>query len=347
MYYVEYLRALRALRVVAIILGILLALAVVMRLWLATVHAESPDAWVAQMAQSSTAVVRTQRLPDGTVKTTIDDKGQRTNVDIYDRGYAGKRVVITAPSSQLDMHLKHPLMIGSMHVVKSGGNGMTTVVVDSNGGEDIGGLFIVSLPLALIVATILGGALAKENDGHLEVAWTRPVSRLVYALTAMGVDVAALAATEVLAVVVFVLAQALFQMPRYGITTQGFQALSIALLVPAAWYALVTACSASLRRGLGAVIGMLWPVAILLPVFAAVRYGDSVMARTASGLLRAVDTLNPLIYLPGFSPDGVTSGLSGLGLLGTSSLWASILVLIALTVAYSAAAIVQWWGVEA
>ncbi len=347
MYYVEYLRALRALRVVAILLGILLALVVVMRLWLAAVHAESPDAWVTQMAQSSTAVVRTQRLSDGTVKTTIDDKAQRTHADIYDRGYAGKRLVITAPSSQLDMHFKHPLMIGSLHVVKSDANGMTTVVVDTNGGENIGDLFIVSLPFALIVATILGGALAKENDGHLEIAWTRPVSRAVYAVTAMSVDIAALAATEVLAVVVFVIAQAFFQMPRYGITTQGFQALLVALLVPAAWYALVTACSASFKRGLGAVIGLLWPAAILLPVFAAVRYGDSMTARTVSGLLRAVDTLNPLIYLPGMGPDGVTNGLSGLGLLGTSSLWASILVLIALTAAYSAAAIVQWWGVEA
>ena len=347
MYYVEYLRALRALRVVAILLGILLALVVVMRLWLAAVHADSPDAWVAQMTQSSTAVVRAQRLPDGTVKTTIDDKAQRTHVDIYDRGYAGKRLVITAPSSELDVHFKHPLMMGSFHVVKSDANGMTTVVMNTNGGEDIGGLFIDSLPLALIVATILGGALAKENDGHLEIAWTRPVSRAVYAVTAMSVDIAALAATEVLAVVVFVVAQALFQMPRYGITTQGFQALSVALLVPVAWYALVTVCSASLKRGLGAVIGLLWPGAILLPVFAAVRYGDSMTARTVSGLLHAIDTLNPLIYLPGMGPDGVTNGLSGLGLLGTSSLLGSILVLIALTTVYSAAAIVQWWGVEA
>jgi len=45
---------------------------------------------------------------------------------------------------------------------------------------------------ASIFASFLGLSLARENDGHLPVAWTKPASKAAHAAVKIGVDVAAI-----------------------------------------------------------------------------------------------------------------------------------------------------------
>ena len=40
---------------------------------------------------------------------------------------------------------------------------------------------VAALVVGTFMATIFGSTLARENDGHLEVAWTKPHSRTEYA----------------------------------------------------------------------------------------------------------------------------------------------------------------------
>ena len=60
-----------------------------------------------------------------------------------------------------------------------------TIGNDMTAHIPVGVLFAIAEGFALITATMLGGALAKENDGHLEIAWTKPVSRERLALASI------------------------------------------------------------------------------------------------------------------------------------------------------------------
>lgn len=53
-------------------------------------------------------------------------------------------------------------------------------------------VIIGSTILSLLFATIVGLNLAAENDGHLEIAWTLPISRAAFALRVFGADLLAM-----------------------------------------------------------------------------------------------------------------------------------------------------------
>lgn len=113
-------------------------------------------------------------------------------------------------------------------------------------------------------ATVLGLNLASENDGHLEVAWTKPISREGYALGVFAVDIGAMAVCL------------LFTLMCLGIVVDvyaGGQAVSLGsgnqLLgglafcgFPLCVYAWITALSASAKRNRGTIAGMFWPLMI-------------------------------------------------------------------------------------
>ncbi|MGZ3497902.1 MAG: hypothetical protein ACXWNK_16370 [Vulcanimicrobiaceae bacterium] len=340
MYYVELLRVLRGMRVVGIILGILLVFAIGLRLvfW----QAGSPEKWVSSAERSPTAHITHTRLPDGTNRMVVDDPQERTHIVVDDRGYNGKHVTILEPTSKArHQHEGNHISMGSMSMDESSRNGLSRVEFETNNSTDLGKVFLASLPLALIFATIVGCTLARENDGHLELAWTKPVSREVYALTAIGVDLAGIVATVIGSVIVFIAATALFQLPLLYVNGDAVMNILIALLMPMAWYAMLTAVSASLKRGYGAVIGAAWPVAVILPLFVAAfsSHRESSIAQAVAAILRTIDTLNPLIYVGGL-------GKTDVGLV-PSGLATSVIASFALIIVYVALAVLQWRRVEA
>jgi hypothetical protein len=151
---------------------------------------------------------------------------------------------------------------------------------------------LVSAAIALVggLATVFGLNLAAENDGHLELAWTKPVSREGYALGIFAVDIAAMAVCVVFtalcaAVVVDVYAGYAVVVPSGGdalLDTLAYCGLPLCV------YAWITALSASLKRNRGAVSGIFWPLMIAL---VALR---SVSVPAVHNVATALNLFNPI-----------------------------------------------------
>ncbi|HEY8313365.1 MAG TPA: hypothetical protein VIG51_04250 [Candidatus Baltobacteraceae bacterium] len=342
MYYVELLRIIRGLRVVGIILGIIFLIAIVFRLIF--LQGGSPDSWVRHAQLSPGAHVTTRHLANGLTRTIVDDPADRTHVVVDDRGYSGKHITIIEPSDVAQSQNRHGVIsMGSMNVTKSISNGMSRIDFETNSKENLATLFMAAMPIALIFATIIACALARENDGHLELAWTKPVSRDAYALSVMGLDLAGIAVTVLASVVVFLITTMFFELPRLYLDAGGAGLIALVFTVPMAWYALLTAASASLRRGYGAVIGTAWPVAFIIPALIGLfeSHSGSSVAAAIVATLRTVNTLNPIaIYFNHFGRTGEMSLIPG-------GVGASIVGSIVLLVVYVALAVLQWRRVEA
>ncbi|HEV2643521.1 MAG TPA: hypothetical protein VGT98_12475, partial [Candidatus Elarobacter sp.] len=187
-YYVEYRRALRALRVVAIVLGLLLVAALLARLSWGKIRTQ--DDFVASMERSRTAHVTRTALPDGRTRTVIDDRKRGIHAVVERRGGSITSLVMDeVPSARGGAHNRE-----RTRGVRASPQPLTETTVGTSvtyAFFGIGSLFSMTIPMGFFVATLLAGPLAKENNGHLELAWTKPVSRERYALSAVLVDVTA------------------------------------------------------------------------------------------------------------------------------------------------------------
>jgi hypothetical protein len=339
MNYVEWLRVRNLLRTTAIVLGILVVLAVILRISVARYM--SPDAWVTHMTLDPGTKVTHSILPDGTKRTTIVDPADRTHVVIDDHGYSGKRIVVTEPSSRTHKDKGHDFGVGSIRVEAFRHGSMTTTVIDTNGSVPM--LYYMALAdvVALIVATILAAPLAREIDGHLEVALTRPCSRVRYALEVIGADAVGILAASALTVVAFYLCQLLFESARLDFSGVNMNAIAMGIALPLAWYALLCAATTWLSRSYGAVLGFAWPIAILIGALTLIPPAN-ILALFVHDVAWVLSRLNPLTYVSLASPnDNGTIDYSG----SHFALRLSIEVL--MFVVYGAIAILKWQRVEA
>lgn len=199
------------------------------------------------------------------------------------------------------------------------------------------GILAVSSLFASVLATCLGSTLSQENDGHLEFACTKPVSRLTYATTAIAIDMAAILAAELVGFV--------FIAAHYGIGhhivhyVAGPNAAANAarfILFPLAWYALIAAFGTGLRGKAGIVQGLIWPIAIALAVLRVVP-----LSPVWHDLFVAVNWLNPLVMVTYHEGDMTIVGP------GSVNVVASALMLALLVIAGWAATTMQWRRIEA
>lgn len=335
--YVEFLRAKRALIVVAIVLAVLLAAAIVVRL--IAFKAADPQVWVADMQNSSTAHVSTQQLPDGSTRTVIDDPAKHTHAVIV-RKDGGFRMDIDEPSSS-ERSRNSDTVIGSIDIRENRKSGMAHVTISSghHSAIPLSMLFLISIPIGLLTATMLGGALAKENDGHLELAWTKPASRERMAMQAIGIDAAAIVISQILAVAVYLCCILLFHAPAF---TAGdgplFAVILLAFVAPVAWYAALTAWSASLKSHLGMVIGLGWPAALIVPGIAhATRNVGGLVGHAVHVVFSALSYIDPIAYMSfGSNAQKLIASIEG-----------TLLALVLLTAVYIATSVLQWRRVEA
>jgi ABC-type transport system involved in multi-copper enzyme maturation permease subunit len=345
-YYVEYLRGLRALRIVAILLGLMLVAALIARLsWGKPV---SQADYVNSLERSPTAHVKRTRLPQGRSRTVIDEpqQGIRTVVE-RDRGTITS--VSTMAGSGHDRAINREGVRTATASPQPARDTVTTTTTTSQtmttsgvyyAPFDIGSLFAMAIPIGLFAGTLLGGPLSKENNGHLDLAWTKPVSRARYALSAMLVDLATIAVAEVVTVLALLLASLFWDAPKISFDALAPRYVAFALLVPAAWYACLTAFSASLKRGPGAVLGIGWVVAVVCPTVAATTHDTpTAVGRAVYAIFNTLSYADPITYL-WFRNDWPSSD-SG------HTLTIGLLSLAALTVVYLALAVVQWRRVEA
>ena len=188
--------------------------------------------------------------------------------------------------------------------------------------------------IASIFASLLGGSLARENDGHLAVAWTKPFSRSVHALAKMAVDLGAVAVVFVLTcAVVFIYLAAIGVIGDIVVAPDTWTQLLRFLIAPAAFYGLVQALTSTLARQAGMVIGFTWVGTFGLIVLSIVN-----LPAPFHAIVDFLNYANPLVYIA-FDVDKsgavVTYGTAG----------AAALALIA--VIGSATAIYRWQRSEA
>ncbi|MFN2448255.1 MAG: hypothetical protein ABR508_00475 [Candidatus Baltobacteraceae bacterium] len=342
-YYVEMLRVRRTLLIVGIVLAVLLVTAIVLRL---SLHGSNVRTWPNELSGSPTARVTRTALGAGVTRIVVDDPARKTRAVIVEHPNGALEMNVTEPASRArDNHLS----MGSMdenETTFAGGTMRRTQLRyrDSIPAFDIGLLLLVAMPIALMAATMLGGALAKENDGHLELAWTKPVSRETYAVSTFAVDCAGVVAAQLLTVAVLLAACLLFFVPKLTVSASTAMEIAVALLGPLAWCAVITAASASLKRGPGLVCGLGWLVALIIPgtahaISALGRYNS--VAAAIHTILTTLSYLDPVAYLS-FRVTGAVVQ-AGLGL--TLSVTAAALA--ALVLGYLAISVLQWRRAEA
>lgn len=357
--YVEYLRAMRTLRIVAILLGLMLVAALLLRLsWGAPGR---PPATVrdyyAQLEHSPTAHVVRKRLANGIARTIVDDPKQEVYAIIDRRGSSVVGFTFAHTREAAEDRLAHhrsrttvePNAI-TMDVTTTTTTEATTTTsraTATTAGRSapwafmavhLDALLDMTVPMGLLVATLLAGPLSKENHGHLEVAWTKPVSRERYGSAAVLVDVLTLIAAQAATAIVLLVAASFWAFPDFGFTGGDTVPAALALAGPIAWYAWLTALSASLKRGPGIALGAGWVVAIVVPWIAAVTHDASTaVGRSVHALFDAISYLIPLSYVWGRVDMNDPARAAAIGLAA----------LVALSAVCLALAFAQWRRLEA
>jgi hypothetical protein len=181
--------------------------------------------------------------------------------------------------------------------------------------------------LLAVLATIMGLSLASENDGHLEVAWTKPVSRERYALGIFTVDIIAMIGAYILTLVALFVVTDIWAGKQAVFTEHPLWQSAAIFLLPVYIYALIALGSASLKRSRGMVAGLFWPVVAGLVGLEAIQI-DSVHA-----IAHIINTVNPVV---------VFSTRHGIDTPPANYLLGLGLTAIALTLA-----VVQWKRLEA
>lgn len=339
-YYVEVLRAQRALRIIGIVLGLALLGGLIFRL--SFINHASPQAYITDIENSPTAHVTETKLPDGSTRKIVDDPQKHRHAVITQQGRAFK-MDLTEPADAAKSHEHDSVSMGSLNVNEDTHSSMSHVTVNYSGTPDISiaALFVGSTLLGLLAATILAGPLSKENDGHLELAWTKPVSREAYAGAAFAIDVVTIVLSQLACIMVALICILMWTVPTIRLGNGGFTLIALTLLVPIAWYACLTAFSASLKRGPGMVIGCGWFAALIIPSVMAATTGATVpLVQGIHAVFQALAYLDPLMYFPNVSHGhfrGEFVDTIGGALLGTAIL----------SVVYIAVAVLQWRRVEA
>jgi hypothetical protein len=337
--YVEWLRVRNCLRVLAIVLAVCIGVCLILRL--TSLRWDNVSSQIDALKKDPGTTVSQLILLDGTHRTVIDDPKKKTHVVVDDRGYKGKRITITGPASMSHTMHNDRVIVGSIDVRESRNRDVTTTVIDTNQTAPFIYYMGIADLAALIVATCLGAPLARENDGHLEIALTKPVSRTGFSLGVIGVDVAGILASSAMAIAALLVCQMMFELPRIDLSGLNAQAALMGVIFPVTWYMMLCAATASLRRAYGVILGLAWPVAILVAVFGAIPWGRSLAGQAFHWLFFALSRIDPLTYVtfPGSTDITLARMAPDFGI--------RALALAALFVAYAVAAVVQWRRVEA
>ena len=202
-----------------------------------------------------------------------------------------------------------------------------------------------AVTLGAVAATLFGSSLARENDGHLELACTKPVSRFRYALGTQLVDMLGIAAVFAIVVIaVYVTLSLLAGHPlRLAAGTDSAWQLVRYCAAPLAWFGLLTALTARLRcQSARLVIGLAWPVAIIIVVLGAVPLPPVMHSAFAF-----INLFNPIAASTIVQIDIANSGVHAAAVQTAASFGLSYLVLGLFALGGPVAAALQWRRVEA
>lgn len=323
--YPEFRRAVRVLcvLVVLLVLGVVAALVMFMQ---GAPSYGAFDAWLAQVkAQPGTTVAKRPTVL-GTVAEVVENEREGISVETTQGPHGFRRITVTVPARERGRVAKLLEVPGTavyFNTTDGGEVRLTNFNANVTRVRDAAGAAMI---VALICATLLGGALAKDSDGHLPLVWTRPVSRTRYAIETMSISVATLIIAELLTAATSLLTGFVLGGADQGPDWSYAWSVPGDLLIPIAWYALLTAATASMRRGYAVIIGVAWACAF--GVFAGSHASDAPAALTS--IVGAINWVNPLHYVDSSAADAVRYAVA----------------LAALTIAYGATALFQWRRAE-
>lgn len=170
--------------------------------------------------------------------------------------------------------------------------------VEVNGHQSAGHNIPLSLLLVIggVVASILAGiwgtSLACENEGHLEVAWTKPATRSRYALKIMAVDLAGLIAVYLLTLGAGTLVIYLSgYLGWLHADNDAWVNLARFSLLPFAWFGLIQALTSSLKDRAAMVAGLSWVGAFLLLLLANLN-----LSPMWAAIVKFFNFFNPVAY---------------------------------------------------
>lgn len=344
MTYVEWLRVWRVLKVTAIVLAALELLLIVVRISLLAIGPHDGLSFVHGVELEPGSQVTHVTLADGTARTVIDNAKDGVHVVVDDRGYLGKRVQIVETGHHHAERFSHTVAMGDLHIETHPSGDQTITTIDTGQPENFTYYFAIAAVVGLIVATVLGAPFARENDGHLEIALTKPIAREPLALGTIGADLAGILAAWVLALVFLVIGHMTFEMPHYVFGPFDGVALGMGLLCCAAWYGMLCAATASLRRGYGALLGFAWPVAIFVAVMGKIDMSGTQVGQVIHAIVTPFAWLDPLSYLHLKTAVVVNGSPAGAA---TANYGFELSMLAILTIVYIAVAVLQWRRVEA
>ena len=155
---------------------------------------------------------------------------------------------------------------------------------------DIVNIVMGSALIVAFLASILGLNLASENDGHLELAWTKPVSREQYALTIFTVDAVAIVIALLATIFCGVLISDVW-IGHQAVEVSGSSGWEdvLAILFPINIYAWIVALTASQKRNRGGFVGMFWPAAFMLAAL------PQIPVDLVQRISRVIDYVNPIV----------------------------------------------------
>lgn len=289
------------------------------------------------------------KLADGTVRTVIDNPAKGIRITIDDHGYWGKHVELFEKNPPAGVHATK-INFGDIHAQRFMVPGGSLVKVDTGAlvPEDLNYYFIIATIVALIVATILGAPFARENEGHLELALTKPISRVNLALQTIATDFAGIAAAWVMAVIFLIVGHTIFEAPNYTYGPADTVVLVIGLLGAFSWYSLLNASTASMKRAYAGVLGCAWPIALGIGGIAHAPLGDSPLAEFIRWIGSTLSWLFPTSYLRLATISGIGSQERDRAVASTMLPPETVIFILAvLALAYGALAIYQWRRVEA
>jgi hypothetical protein len=344
MAYSEWLRVRGCLKWTGIVLGVLFVVGVVLRI--AVIGAEhSVYGWMARLKTDPGTKVTDTVLPDGTKRTSIEDPVKKMRVILDDRGWNGKHIVIYdwSPTAKQDLSERWRGGVASVVYTPDKYGRGERLDIDTDGTTPAISYLVAGLVLALIVATVLGAPLAREADGHLEVALVKPVSRERFALEIILVDWLGLIATFAGGTIFAILIHAIFDLPHITFGPRDAAALAGGIVAPLAWYGMLTAATASMKRGYAAIVGFAWPVAAIVLALSLVQPEGNLVLTAVHDVAWVLSWIDPLSYMHFGSATPQVGGNSAHFLSGAGQLVA----LVVLSIGYAAIAIVQWKRIEA
>ncbi len=339
MSYIEWLRVRNCLRITLMILGTLIVLALILRISL--VRPAWYDTTIGQVTAAPGTTERHVTLPDGTKRTILDNPAVQTHIVVDDYGSAGRHIAITQPTRNLHETESH-VDIGVVEIRDVRHGSMTTTTIDTNGSVPMLVPMGFADVVALIVATILAAPFAREIDGHLEVALTKPISRSRFAVGAIGADVAGILAALAASVTAVYICLLFLGAPRIDFSGANARVVPMGIAMSLAWYTLLAAATTWRGRGYGAVLGFAWPVALLVIGLANIQPTNTVSA-FVHYVAWSIAQLNPLWHARW------TVGMSDTGAISAAdpTFGVRLAINVLLFAVYTALAVWRWQRVEA